>query len=370
MHNFTFGGGFGEQVQLALLVHVIIFLVRSEMKGKRKSRDGGLNLGDLIRRSFTIADPDEVLRQHMALQNPPPEQPQPSTQLQSQPVAHIQIQIQPLCNNKAANIVIQTPTLNRHTIIGPSQAVGQPSSNIAGKSGTCSNASKKKSGRGPSLMLAIWGTSKLFEANVEEDNTTFPETAKDDIIEEHFLLNKENDEALLQSSNARLDDTQWQALLKSQGLPASQLDVFSKSPIGKDGVILDEETMTILLLIKDHITQVPEGDRTEAIKEQIFKEFMGENNHGYTRCVGRTSYVLQKIIQIVKEELRADEQEEFKERLKRESRDEACTADLMNETFTQGRTEQSTRVQFFLTVLINLRQLIFLEGKKMNTLSP
>lgn len=36
------------------------------------------------------------------------------------------------------------------------------------QSGTCSNDSKKKSGRDPSLMPPIWRTGKLLEANVEE----------------------------------------------------------------------------------------------------------------------------------------------------------------------------------------------------------
>ncbi|KAI5658073.1 hypothetical protein M9H77_26866 [Catharanthus roseus] len=220
MQNFTFGGVFGEEVQLALLVHAIIILVRSESQ-----------------------------------------------------------------------------------------------------SGTCSNDSKKKSGRDPSLMPPIWRTGKLLEAN-------------------------ENNEALLQCPDAQLDDTQWHALvkywkdkkvqLKTQGLLASRLDVFSKSRIGKDGVILDKETMTILLLIKDCIAQVFQEDCTKAMKEQMFKKFMGEDNHGYTDCVGRTSRtkpyqeissttltiesipqdVLQQIIQMVKEELCGDEQEEFKGTLK------------------------------------------------------
>ncbi|KAI5652979.1 hypothetical protein M9H77_30166 [Catharanthus roseus] len=258
------------------------------------------------------------------------------------PVAHIQTQIQPLCHNEVADIVIQTPTLNPRTITEPSQVVGQPSSNIASQSGTCSNASKKKkkSSRGPSLTSSPY--SRLYG---ELDNTTFPETAKDDIIEmkrKHFLPNKENDEALLQCLDARLDETQWQALvktgrngfrvikneLKSQGLSASRLNVFSKSRTGKDRVILDEEIMTILLLIKDRIAQVPEEDCTEAIKEQIFKEFMGEDNHCYTLC--RKNLIIpqdvQQIIQMVREELYADEQEEFKETLKREARAEARAA--------------------------------------------
>ncbi|KAI5682144.1 hypothetical protein M9H77_03372 [Catharanthus roseus] len=99
---------------------------------------------------------------------------------------------------------------------------------------------------------------------------------------------------------------------------------------------------------------------------------MGEDNHGYTRCVGRTSHtkhdqtnsskfisienipqaVLQEIIQMVKEELRADEQEQFKETLKMEARAKVRTAvnsaftDLMSETFTEGHTEQSKRVSY------------------------
>ncbi|KAI5682145.1 hypothetical protein M9H77_03373 [Catharanthus roseus] len=91
---------------------------------------------------------------------------------------------------------------------------------------------KMKSGCGPSLMSTIWGIGKLLEANIEEgyvvgkdsgmvhntlgtiarngirlslnypkwddipssDNTTFPDTAKDDIIE--FLIKDHNAQVL------------------------------------------------------------------------------------------------------------------------------------------------------------------------------
>ncbi|KAL3534599.1 hypothetical protein ACH5RR_003060 [Cinchona calisaya] len=80
----------------------------------------------------------------------------------------------------------------------------------------------------------------------------------------------------------------WQQpQMKASGMDTSRLDIFIATRMSKDGILLDGDTKAIFEIIKERLSQVPDGNQTRALKELVFTELVSQDGHGHMHCLGK-----------------------------------------------------------------------------------